>query len=134
GPETRQDGDGTLVDVEAWKKHKNDRYRTALYKSPHQKDFQRQLRLSTFEKLVTAYVKRVNEPGFNYDAFYDEQMKSDFGNEFRKRSNFSTEYESFLSTQSQKSVADAKLYRSLLEKGESWSEDFSDEELRSTLT
>jgi len=133
-PENRQDGDGTLVDVEGWKKHKNDRYRTALYKSPYEKDFQRQLKLSTFEKLVTAYVKRVNEPGFNYDAFYDEQMKSDFGNEFRKRSNFSTEYESFLSSQSQKSVADAKLYRSLLEKGESWSEDFSDEELRSVLT
>ena len=133
-PEDRQDADGTLVDVEGWKKHKNDRYRTALYKSPYQEDFQRQLKLSTFEKLVTAYVKRVNEPGFNYDAFYDEQMKSDFSNEFRKRSNFSTEYETFLSNQSQKAVADAKLYRSLLEKGESWSEDFSDEELRSVLT
>jgi len=68
-PENRQDGDGTLVDVEGWKKHKNDRYRTALYKSPYEKDFQRQLKLSTFEKLVTAYVKRVNEPGFNYDCF-----------------------------------------------------------------
>lgn len=133
-PETRQDADGTIVDVEGWNKFKNERYRTALYKSPHQEDFQRQLKLSTFEKLVTAYLKRVNDPKFNYDAFYDEQMKTDFSNEFRKRSNFSTEYESFLSTQSQKAVADAKLYRSLLEKGESWSEDFTDEELRRVLT
>ena len=133
-PEARQDADGTLVDVEGWSKHKNDRYRTALYKSPYQEDFQRQMRLSTFEKLVTAYLKRVNDPNFNYDSFYDEQMKTDFANEFRRRSNFSTEYETFLSTQSQKAVADAKLYRSLLEKGESWSEDFSDEELRNVLT
>lgn len=133
-PEARQDSDGTLLDVEGWEKQKRNRYRTALYKSPHQDDFQRQLKLSTFEKMVTAYVKRVNDPDFNYDAFYDEQMKTEFANEFRKRSNFTTEYENFLSNQSQKAIADAKLYRSLLEKGESWSEDFSDEELRSVLT
>lgn len=132
--EIRQDEDGVLVDVEGWKKFKDSRYRTALYKSPHQADFQRQLRLSTFEKMVTAYLQKVNEPGFNYDAFYDEQSKTAFAHEFRQRSNFSTEYESFLSTQSQKAVADAKLYRSLLEKGESWSEDFSDEQLRSVLS
>lgn len=132
--EIRTNNDGVLLDVEGWSKFKDNRYRTALYKSPYQDDFRRQLRLNTFEKLVTAYLRKVNTPGFNYDAFYDEQMKTSFANEFRKRSNFSTEYESFLSTQSQKAVADAKLYRSLLEKGESWSEDFSDEELRSVLT
>jgi hypothetical protein len=133
GKETRSDEDGELVDVEGWKKFKGDKYRSALYKSPHAADFQRELRLSTFEKMVTAYLKRVNDPGFNYDQFYDEQKKSEFYNEFRQRSNFSTEYESFLSFQAQKAVADAKLYRSMLEKGESWSEDFSDEELKRIL-
>lgn len=131
--EVREDGDGDLVDVEGWRKFKGEKYRSALYKSPHQKDFKRELRLSTFEKMVTAYLQKVNEPGFNYDQFYDQQKKSQFANEFKERSNFSTEYESFLSFQAQKAVADAKLYRSMLEKGESWSEDFSDEELRRIL-
>lgn len=129
-PEARSDKDGEMLDVEGWKKFGQDRYRTALYKSPHQQDFQRELRLVSFEKLVTAYLKRVNDPKFNYDEFYDEQMKIAFANEFRKRSNFATEYENFLSLQAQKAISDAKLYRSILEKGESWSEDFSDEELR----
>jgi hypothetical protein len=131
--ENRFDGDGTLVDVEGWRKFKNKKYRTALYKSPHQVDFKRELRLSTFEKMVTAYLKKVNDPGFSYDKFYDEQMKTNVSNEFRKRSNFSTEYESFLSNQAQLAISDAKLYRAILEKGESWSEDFSDEELRAVM-
>lgn len=129
----REDGDGDLVDVEGWKKFKDSKYRSALYKSPHQKDFQRELRLSTFDKMVTAYLQKVNEPDFSYDKFYDEQKKSQFADEFRQRSNFATEYESFLSFQAQKAVGDAKLYRAMLEKGESWSEDFSEEELKRIL-
>lgn len=131
--EDRTDNDGELLDVEGWKKFKNQKYRTALYKSPYAKDFQRELRLVTFEKMVTAYMQKVNDPKFSYDKFYDEQRKTEFSNEFRERSNFSTEYETFLSYQAQRAVADAKLYRSILEKGESWSEDFSDEELKAVL-
>lgn len=131
--EVRSDRDGELIDVKEWRKFKGSKYASALYKSPYEKEFQRDLRLQTFEKLVTAYLRKVNEPGFNYDQFYDEQMKSEFANEFRKRMTMDNEYESFLSNQAQKAVADAKLYRSILEKGETWSEDFSDEELRVIL-
>jgi hypothetical protein len=131
--EREKKSDGELVDVETWKDFRGDRYRTALYKSPHQNDFRRELRLQTFEKLVTAYLKRVNDPAFSYDKFYDQQMRDNFSNEFRKRSSFSTEYEAFVSTQAQKAVDDAKLYRSLLEDGESWSENFSDDELKRLL-
>ncbi|MGE3610194.1 MAG: hypothetical protein AB7I27_11445 [Bacteriovoracaceae bacterium] len=127
--EERSDSDATLVDVEGWEKLHSSRHRTALYKGPNQEEFRRSLRLSTFEKLVTAYVKKVNDPNFNYDNFYQNQMRSEFSNEFRKKTNFETEYESFLHKQALKTSADAKLYRSLLEKGEGWSEDFSDEEL-----
>lgn len=131
--ESRSGLDGELVDVYGWKKNRDNRFRTALYKSPYQDDFRKELRLSTFEKMVTAYLKKVNSPTFNYDQFYDEQMKLSFSNEFRKRSSFSTEYESYLSNQSQKSVEDARIYRQLLEKGEGWSEDFSDEDLGGVL-
>lgn len=133
GDEKRSDNDGEIIDVDRWSDFNESRYRTALYKSPNTEDFKRELKLSTFEKMVTAYLQKVNEPNFSYDLFYDEQMKTNYSNEFRRRSNFSSEYEKFLSAQSQKSVADAKLYRSMLEKGESWSEDFSDEELRGVL-
>jgi hypothetical protein len=131
--EKRQDGDGELVDVEGWKKFRDQRYRTALYKSPHTEDFQRELRLATFEKIVTAYLQKVNDPKFSYDKFYDEQKKSDLANEIRVRSSFDTEYENFLSDQAQRAVEDAKLYRVILEKGDSWSEEFSDEELKVIL-
>jgi hypothetical protein len=133
GKETRMDEDVQLLDVEGWKKFKGSKYRTALYKSPYAKDFKRELRLITFEKMVTAYLQRVNDPTFNYDAFYDEQKKTKFADEFRQRSNFSTEYETFAATQSAQASADAQLHRSLLEKGESWSEDYSDEELKNAL-
>lgn len=131
--ETRSNDDGTLVNVDSWNKVRGSKYPTALYKSPHQDDFRRELKLATFEKIVTAYIKKVNDPGFNYDKFYDEQMKVSFANEFRQRSNFSTEYETFLSAEAQKAKSDAKLYRALLEKGDSWSQDFSDEELRAVM-
>lgn len=131
--ESRIDHDGDLVDVERWNKIKRSKYRTALYKSPSEEEFRKEVRLNTFEELVTAYLLRVNNPNFNYDSFYDEQMKSEFSNEFRKRSSFSTEYENFLSLKGQKAISDAKIYRSILEKGESWSEDFSDEELGAVL-
>jgi hypothetical protein len=131
--ESRTDKDGTLYDVDAWKKVGRDKYRTAIYKSPHQDDFRRQLRLSTFEKLVTAYIKKINDPNFNYDQFYEEQMKGEFANQFRKKTNFDTEYERFLANQSSKAIEDAKLYRTILEKGDAWSQDFSDEELKLVL-
>lgn len=131
--ESKMDEDGKLYDVDAWKNVGKDKYRTAIYKSPHQDDFRRQLRLSTFEKLVTAYIKKVNDPNFNYDQFYEEQMKEDFANQFRKKTNFDTEYERFLSYQAKRAIEDAKLYRTILEKGEAWSQDFSDEELKTVL-
>jgi len=131
--EYRSDKDVELVDVEKWEKNKKERYRSAFYKSPHQDEFRRQLRLSSFEKIVAAYLKKVNDPNFNYQQFYEEQMKSQSGDGIRVRSSFETEYEKFLTFKTQKKVEDAKLYRSLLEKGESWSEDFSDEELKIVL-
>lgn len=126
--------EGDLIDMEDWEEVKGQKFRTALYKSPNRRDYQRQLRLATFEKLVTGYLRKVNDPEFSYDRFYDEQMKDEFDGTFRKKSNFETEYKSFLREQSARATQEAKLYRKILEKGDTWSEDFSDEELRSTLT
>jgi hypothetical protein len=131
--ESRLDGDGQLVDVEKWEKTKDTYHRSALYKSPSQAEFQKQMRVSTFEKMVSAYLRKVNEPNFSYDRFYDEQMKSEVAQEFRKRPVTDSEYQKFLLSQSDRKTADAKVYRALLEKGETWSEDFTDEELSGVL-
>ena len=130
-PITKTDAD--LVDVEVWEQNKESRYRSSLYKGPNKEEWNKQLRLATFEKLVTAYIQRVNDPDFNYDSFYEKQKKSQFANEFVARSDYQSEYGKFLRRESVKSNADAKLYRSILERGESWSEDYSDEELRQVL-
>ena len=126
--------EGELIDLEDWEKVKGSRYRVALYKSPNLREYRRQLRLATFEKLVTGYLRKVNDPDFSYDAFYDEQMKSEFNENFRRSATFETEYKSFLREQSARATEESKLYRKILERGGTWSDDFSDEELRQTLT
>jgi hypothetical protein len=130
----QSDNDADLVDLEVWKKNNKLRYSSALYKSPHKKEFQRQLNLATFEKLVTAYLERVNDPDFNYDQFYELQKKDAFSQHFNLNTNYDSEYNRFLRRESTRSSADAKLFRSILEKGESWSADYSDEELKNVLT
>lgn len=126
--------EGELIDLDVWEDVKGTKYRTALYRSPNRREYRRQLRLATFEKLVTGYLRKVNDPEFNYQSFYDEQMKAEFDDNFRKNSNFETEYRSFLREQSARATEESKLFRKILEKGGTWSEDFSDEELRQTLT
>lgn len=128
------DDEGNLIDLEDWENVKGAKYRTALYKSPNRREYRRQLRLATFEKLVTGYLRKVNDPDFSYDKFYDEQMKDEFTNTFRKNSNFETEYRSFLREQASRATEESKLFRKILEKGGTWSVDYSDEELRDTLT
>ena len=116
--------DATLFDVESWESNKNIKYKTALYVSPNKEEWNKEIRLVTFEKLVTSYLRRVNDPDFNYDKFFDAQ----------KRKDWSSSYAQFLREESSRNDEDAKLFRSVLEKGERWSEDYSDEELTNTLT
>jgi hypothetical protein len=131
--EFRSDKDFDLIDLEQWEKNKGSRYRTALYKSSNKEEFRKGYRLEAFERIVTAYLARVNDPGFDYDKFYAEQMQEISSNRPKTKSSFNSLYGDFLNKQSQQEVQDAKIYRAILEKGESWSEDFSDEELRKVL-
>ena len=131
--EYRSDDDVTLMDVDEWRKSGKTKYRTAIYKSPHAEEFNREHRLATFEKMVVAYLRKVNDPDFNYDEFYDASMKTEYSNIFKKHSSLDSEYENFLYSESQKRTAEARVYRSILEKGNAWSEDFTDDELRGVL-
>ena len=131
--EERASVDFQLIDLEKWEKTGTLRSRSALVKSPNNEDFKRNLRLVTFEKLVTGYLKKVNDPEFNYATFYDEQMRNSDFNEFRLKSTTENEYMKFTEDQARKKTADARVYRALIDKGESWSDDFSDEELHVLL-
>lgn len=122
------------LDLEFWEKSKDTRYRSSLYKSANKEEFRRQLRLATFEKLVTHYLQKINDPDFSYDEFYEKQRRAELSNEFKANTSYDSEYNRFLRQQSFKSNADAKLFRTILEKGEAWSEDYSDEELRTVLS
>ncbi len=127
------DNDVDLIDLEAWDSNKETRHRTSLYRSAEKAEFRRQLRLASFEKLVTGYLRRVNDPNFNYDSFYERQKKAENMQELNVHGTSDSEYHRFLRQQARSSNADAKLFRSILEKGDSWSEEYSDEELRDTL-
>lgn len=131
--EIKSDHDTTMIDVDEWKRSKNLKYRSAIYKSTSKQRFVRSYRLEKFYQLVTDYLNRINDPEFNYEKFFADQMRDASSNEFRNKSYFNSEYENFLYNKSRKSGVEVKLYQSLLKKGEAWSEDFSDEELRQLL-
>lgn len=133
GPNYKSDEDFELIELEKWAKHKGHRYRTGLYRSQNKEQFRRALRLEVFEGLVTNYLQKVNDPNFNYDSFYSEQMRVANSNFFKNRSNFATSWENHQAEKNKSFEDNIKLRRSLLEKGERWSEDYSDEELADVL-
>ena len=127
--------DGELIDMDAWVDIDQDgrrQFAKSLWRSPSEKDFAEQKRLETFEKMVTTYLQKINDPAFDYNRFYSEQVKDSTG-EYRMSVTTQTEYQAFLKNEREKMQQDARLYRRLLDKGQAWSEDFSDEELAQVI-
>lgn len=116
--------DGQLHDVSEWvtvDKDGQQKYARSLWRSEYEKDFAVKKRLETFEKIVTTYLERINDPLFNYGDFYWEQTR-------RGTSNINVAQE-FKENEQRQLNKQAQTYRKLLEKGQAWSEDYSDEEL-----
>ncbi len=116
--------DGQLHDVDEWvsvDKNGQQKYARGLWRSPYEKDFALRKRLETFEKIVSNYLERVNDPAFNYGDFYWEQLKRGSSNQ-----NIASE---FKENEQRALSKEAQTYRKMLEKGQAWSEDYSDEEL-----
>jgi hypothetical protein len=127
--------DGELIDMDGWVNidEKGERqFAKSLWRSPSEKDFAEQKRLETFEKMVTTYLQKINDPAFDYNKFYSSQVKDSTGG-YRMSVVNQTEYQAFLENEQEKMQQDARLYRRLLEKGQAWSEDFSDEELAEVI-
>lgn len=127
--------DGQLFDANEWvavDKAGQQKYAKGLWRSPYEKDFAEQKRLETFHKIVVNYLTRVNDPTFNYGDFYFEQTK-DYTGEFRQAGVAQTKYQEFLEEEKRKVSKETELYQELLDKGQAWSADYSDEELSDLL-
>lgn len=120
--------DGQLHDVDEWvsvDKAGQQKYARSLWRSPYEKDFALRKRLETFEKIVSNYLERVNDPAFNYGDFYWEQLK--------RGSSSQTVAKEFKENEQRALSKEAQTYRKMLEKGQAWSEDYSDEELATMM-
>ena len=133
GQETRESADFNVMDVSVWNKERNQAYKSPLYRGPQREEFRKVVRIETFEKLVSNYLKRVNDPSFSYAEFYAEQKKLEGAHDFNAKTTFVTEYDKFLMEQSKEKTKEAEVYRAMLVRGDTWSDDFSDEELKTML-
>jgi len=126
-----------LTDVEKWKviegEDRQVKMPESIYRSEFKEDFIQKKRLETFEKLVVNFLQKVNRPGFDYAEFYYKNMRDPVFHEFREGLNYQNEYLAFLEEEAKRNDRDAYLYRQLLEKGQSWSEEFTDDELERLL-
>jgi hypothetical protein len=125
---TKTSKDFEIIDLDSWEKIGKNKKATEIYRSPYNDDFAQQRRVDTFEKMVVNYLQKINTPGFSYEKFYEEQKKDEVTQIFKEKNN-QTSYMTYLEDLDKKKIKDEHLYQDLLNKGESWSEDFSDEEL-----
>jgi hypothetical protein len=134
GKEQVGDQEGELVDVDSWNKVKNDRYRVALYKSPTESEFMHRIRLETFEKMVTAYMRKINDPEFNYEKFYEDSMREEKLNEFQRNHQLADRNGTEPRMNAPLNAELDKRRTAMMEKSLAWSEGYSDEELSEALT
>jgi hypothetical protein len=79
------------------------------------------------------YLEKANDPTFNYEQFYASLRRGKNSTEFGMRSNYQTTYQEFMAQEQKAMAEDADLYRELAQKGQAWSEDYSDEDLSKLL-
>lgn len=113
------------VDVTSWTDKKDKKIPRSILKSEKKEIIQRQVQLREFESIVTSYLLRVNKPGFRYETFYPDR-----GMKFSSAPN---DYQKYVDDQERQKTADIYLLKKILEKGETWSSDHSDEELAQLL-
>lgn len=130
--EMHTDKDVTLVDVNVWKEKNipGDLTYEGFYKSPYAEQFADRKRVHRFEKMVVSFMRKYNDPKFTLKDLYSEQKRLEDGDDTIKAqsltANFFNEYQRNLDERRKR---EDKFYKDLLAKGESWSDEYSDEEL-----
>lgn len=122
--------DVTLIDIDTWEENRVEgelRYH-GFYKSPYAEEFADRKRVHRFEKMVVIFMKKFNDPKFTLKSLYASQERSDEGILPKNgiKNDFFDEYQKDLDETRKR---EDKFYKDLLAKGESWSDEYSDEEL-----
>ena len=132
--ERHYNSDYELLNVGKWdnKLEEDKYYIDGIYRSPRAKEFSERRRVQTFEKMVVAFLEKYNDPLFHRESFFKEQEKSSSGlplnpvyKSASKKVKVSNQY---------KAAQEEKLYKNLREKGDAWSDSYSDNELANLLT
>jgi hypothetical protein len=130
--EIHTDKDITLIDVNVWREKSipGEMVFEGFYKSPYAEQFADRKRVHSFEKMVVSFMRKYNDPKFTLKDLYSEQKRSEYGDDSVQdkllKADFFNEYQRDLDERRRR---DDKFYKDLLSKGESWSDEYSDEEL-----
>jgi len=125
-----------LIDIDKWENDSgtDKLYAHGIYRSPNAKEFSERKKVQTFEKMVVAFLRKYNDPTFNYDRFYEEQKRSEgASDDFQDRSSYLTFIERYEKRIRNREEKTNKFLKSVREKGDAWSGDYSDEELSEIL-
>ncbi|MCO4753184.1 MAG: hypothetical protein KC478_01815 [Bacteriovoracaceae bacterium] len=125
------DSDVTLVNLDIWEEgtlEGTSEYQ-GFYESPHAEVFAQRHRVHTFEKMAAAFIKKNSREDITKATLYADQKRDPNVPEFQARSlrgsyHDRSAHESYLRKEEAR-----ELRAELLEKGESWSDEYSDEEL-----
>lgn len=119
-PSPYEEADATLVDLEVWEESAvaGEARAQGFYKGPSAQDFAQRLRVERFEKMAALFMKKRNDPNFTLQNLYEDKggdkLVLNPKSELRGRKR-------------------EELRQILLAKGESWSDDYTDEELSELL-
>ena len=130
-----QDADITLLDLDAWEESTvaGEFRAKGYYKSPYAKDFARNLRVERFENMVAMFMKKHNDPKFTLENLYYEQRRDPVQGEFQDRTLKESYHGRVKETAALENQRKERMYQDLVSKGETWSDDYSDEELSELL-
>lgn len=108
-------------------------YPSSIYKSQHGRDFAKYKHIQAFDKMVAAQVLKYNDPNFTLREMYFDIIRKHDGETQDKKLNQNV-MDKMRHDLNRKRSREEKFYRDLLTSGESWSDDYSDEELSELIT
>lgn len=129
--EKHYESDAQLIDLEVWEDKVGDKnYKgVPLYKSPYAKEFSDRKRVETFEKMVVAFIRKYDDPKFTMAGLYYQQRKDKNLDMFRASLASGSYYDKYLDGEKKAKEKEEKIFADLRDKGEGWSDGYSDEEL-----
>lgn len=131
----KSNDDINLIDLEKWEDLTGTGKKSpiSIYKSSYAKSFADRKRLDTFEKMSYAMLKKYNHPNYSRDTHYKEQKRVEGINDLQENRSGGSVYSNYKENLVNKQAKEEKFYQDTLSKGETWSDDYSDEELSELL-